>query len=314
MHEHERSLDLFGTSVRVLAGVPALQGAPPPELAALAAEAMLRRHHRMLTRFDSTSELSRLNGDPAPSRAVSDLTIRAIGAALWAAERSGGLVDPTLLGDVEHAGYVRSRRGIEPAPLLDALRAAPTRSPAGAGASARWRAVAISGREVLRPPGIRLDLGGTAKGHAADRAAALLAGQASFAIDAGGDIVLGGRSARPRLVSVAHPLESAYALEFELLAGAVATSGLGTRVWRTDEGFAHHLIDPATGRPAWTGVIQATALASSGVEAEMLAKTALLSGPERGLAVLEPAGGLLVLDDGEVVHAGQLRAAAAEAA
>ena len=59
---------------------------------------------------------------------------------------------------------------------------------------------------------------------------------------------------------------------------------------------------------------QATALASSGVEAEMLAKAALLSGPELGLAVLEPAGGVLVLDDGEVVRAGKLREVAAEAA
>ena len=79
----------------------------------------------------------------------------------------------------------------------------------------------------------------------------------------------------------------------------MATSGLGTRIWRTGSGFAHHLLDPATGRPAWTGVIQATAVGSTGVEAETLAKTALLFGPERGLRVLEPEGGALVLDDGQ---------------
>jgi thiamine biosynthesis lipoprotein len=142
----------------------------------------------------------------------------------------------------------------------------------------------------------------------------MLAGQASFAIDAGGDVVLGGRSASPRLVSVAHPLRAEHALEFELSAGAVATSGLGTRVWRTETGFAHHLIDPGTGRPAWTGVIQATALAGSGVEAEMLAKVALLSGPELGLGVLEHGGGVLVLDDGKVLRAGWLRQVAEAAA
>lgn len=312
--EQERRLDLFGTSVRVLAGAPGLPGAPAPELAVAAAEAVLRHHHRTLTRFDPASELSRLNRDPAPARVVSDLTARAVAAALWAAERSGGLVDPTLLGALEHAGYARSRSGAVPASLVEALRAAPRRSPAAGSRAASWRTVSLSGRELRRPPGVRLDLGGTAKGLAADRAAALLAGQATFAVDAGGDIVIGGRSASARLVSVAHPLGAEHALEFELVAGAVATSGLGTRVWRTETGFAHHLIDPATGRPAWTGVIQATALASSGVEAEMLAKTALLSGPELGLAVLEPAGGVLVLDDGEVVRAGKLREVAAEAA
>ena len=114
-------------------------------------------------------------------------------------------------------------------------------------------------------------------------------------------MVLGGRSASRRLVSVCPPARSrSTRWNSSWSAGAVATSGLGTRVWRTETGFAHHLIDPATGRPAWTGVIQATALASSGVEAEMLAKMALLSGPELGLAVLEHAGGVLVLDDGEV--------------
>jgi FAD:protein FMN transferase len=312
--EQERRLDLFGTSVRVFAGAPGLPGAPAPELAVAAAEAVLRHHHRTLTRFDPASELSRLNRDPAPVRVVSDLTARAVAAALWAAECSGGLVDPTLLGALEQAGYARSRRDAVPASLLEALRAAPRRRPAAGSRAEPWRRVSLSGRELHRPRGLRLDLGGTAKGLAADRAAALLAGQATFAIDAGGDIVIGGRSAMRRLVSVAHPLGAELALEFELEAGAVATSGLGTRVWRTETGFAHHLIDPATGRPAWTGVIQATALASRGVEAEMLAKTALLSGPELGLAVLEPAGGVLVLDDGEVVRAGRLREPAAEAA
>jgi FAD:protein FMN transferase len=118
----------------------------------------------------------------------------------------------------------------------------------------------------------------------------------------------------PRRVRIAHPLDDGRAVEFELAAGAVATSGLGTRIWRTEAGFAHHLLDPSTGRPAWTGVIQATAVAANGVEAETLAKTALLSGPERGLHVLEPAGGALVLDDGQIVLAGPLRDRAREAA
>ena len=61
-------------------------------------------------------------------------------------------------------------------------------------------------------------------------------------------------------------------------------------------------------------MIQATALAGSGVEAEMLAKVALLSGPELGLGVLEHGGGVLVLDDGKVLRAGWLRQVAEAAA
>lgn len=61
---------------------------------------------------------------------------------------------------------------------------------------------------------------------------------------------------------------------------AVATSGTGSRLWSTaDGGNAHHLLDPATGESAWTGLVSATALAPTAVEAETLAKAALLSGP-----------------------------------
>ena len=312
--ELERRLDLFGTSVRVLVGGPASEGAPSPDLAAAVAQAVLRSCQAELTRFDPGSELSRLNADPAPARVTSKLVAGAIAAAIGAAERSGGLVDPTLLGAMEDAGYAGSRASVEPASLRDALLAAPARHQAAPARERAWRWIAVTGREVRRPPGLRLDLGGTAKGFAADRAAAALKDQHTFAVDAGGDIVIGGTGAVPRTVTIAHPLEGGRGMQFELAAGAVATSGLGTRIWRTEAGFAHHLLDPSTGQPAWTGVIQATALAANGLEAETLAKTALLSGPESGLQLLEAAGGALVLDDGRIVLAGPLREHAREAA
>ena len=313
--EHERRFDLFGTSVRILVSGPAPAGEPSPELAGAVAEAVLSSCQAELTRFHPGSELSLLNADPAPTRVTSKLLAAAVAAARAAAERSGGLVDPTLLGAIEAVGYAESRVGVKPASLAAAIRVAPPRLPAAAapGRGPGWAAIEVAGREVRRPPGLRLDLGGTAKGFAADRAAAPLAGQQAFAVDAGGDIVIGGVAGTPRTVTVAHPLQGGRTLEFELSAGAVATSGLGTRVWRIESGFAHHLLDPSTGRPAWTGVIQATALAASGVEAETLAKTALLSGRGRGLEVLEPSGGALVLDDGEVVLAGPLRRRARDA-
>jgi FAD:protein FMN transferase len=310
--EHERAFELFGTTVRVLAGGEPAEGAPPPDLAVAAAEAVLRACQLELSRFDPDSELSRLNADPEPLRLSSRLAAGAVAAAIHAADRSGGLVDPTLIGALEAAGYAESRRDAEAAPLTRALRAAPPRRSAAPSHGALWRAVAVAGREIRRPPGVRLDLGGTAKGFAADRAAAALDGQGTFAVDAGGDIVMGGVSGTPRRVTVAHPLDERPALEFELASGAVATSGIGTRIWSTGSGYAHHLIDPSSGRPAWTGVVQATAVASTGIEAETLAKTALLLGAERGLRVLEPLGGALVLDDGRVMTAGPLRARAVE--
>jgi thiamine biosynthesis lipoprotein len=71
----------------------------------------------------------------------------------------------------------------------------------------------------------------------------------------------------------------------------------------------HHLIDPATGRPAVTSVVTATAVASEGWQAEVLAKAAFLAGPAEGLALLESFGaqGLVIDDEGAVHESAGLR-------
>jgi thiamine biosynthesis lipoprotein len=84
---------------------------------------------------------------------------------------------------------------------------------------------------------------------------------------------------------------------FELVRGAAATSGIGKRSWLDTDGRpAHHLLDPATGRPAFTGVVQVTALARTGIQAEALSKAALLSGARRARELLD-GGGVIVYDD-----------------
>jgi thiamine biosynthesis lipoprotein len=78
---------------------------------------------------------------------------------------------------------------------------------------------------------------------------------------------------------------------------AIATSSVARRAWRGGDGAPrHHLLDPSTGRPAWTGLLAATALAPTALEAETLAKVALLQGSDDALVH----GGLLVRADGEV--------------
>jgi thiamine biosynthesis lipoprotein len=232
----------------------------------------------------------------------------AIGAALYAAQISDGLVDPTLLSQLEQAGYTHSRVGRVPAVLATAIAAAPKRRSAGAHPAGAWRSIELDADAgTLRvPAGVRLDLGGSAKGMAVDIAARLLARLPAFAVDAGGDIRLGGTDPAPRVVRIEHPLTGETAYELVRTSAAIATSGLRTRVWRIAEGHAHHLIDPARGTPAWTGVIQATALAPTTLEAETFAKAALLLGPDQGRALLARHGGALVLDDGEVLLAGDL--------
>lgn len=308
MTEHERRFELFGSEVRLLVGAPVDASLPVPELTAIAVEAFLRMVERRLTRFDPASELSQLNRGPRSEALVSPLLARAVGVALAAAAASDGLVDPVVLDALERSGYRRSRAGRRAGPLAEALAWAPARAPAGPARVEAWRSVEVCSDppRVRREPGVRLDLGGSGKGLAADLAAERLAGYESFVIDAGGDVRLGGERPPVRLVEVGNPFGEIPCHRFELAAGAVATSGLRTRVWREGDGFAHHLIDPATGRPAWTGVVQATAVAATAVAAETRAKAALLAGPKRGRELLAPGGGALVLDGGEVEPVGPL--------
>jgi thiamine biosynthesis lipoprotein len=307
--EHDHRFRVFGTDVRVLV-------TGPTPLDALRVHALFRRMHRALTRFDPASELSVLNARAGSEVAVSPLLLRGVDAALWAARTSDGLVDPTLLDDLERAGYLASRDGQGSAPLADALRDAPDRRAAEPRRRACWTAIEVDrSRDTVRlPTGLRIDLGGSAKGLAADLAAEALAHHHAYAVDVGGDIRIGGARPVPRPVRIQHPLRREIAHGFTVTAGAVATSGLQTRIWRTEDGYAHHLIDPARGTPAWTGVIQATALAPTALEAETLAKTALLRGPSAGRDVLARHGGALVLDDGRLILAGGLAGAPSRAA
>jgi len=288
---NELSFASMGTTVRLLA--PA--GAPLPAVRD-GIESLAAR----LTRFTATSELSALNADPRPVVPASPLLRHAVAAAVLAARRTGGLADPTLLGALEDAGYATSRVGVAPASLRDALRAAPARRPATPGG--RWREVHAdhAAGTIARPPGLRLDLGGSAKGLAADWAARRLAPHGRFAVDCGGDVRLGGAHD----VHVRGTDETLHVID-----GAVATSGLDRRVWqRPDSSHAHHLLDPSTGEPAWTGLIAATALAPTALEAEALAKTALLSGPEGARSVLAAGGGIVVHDCGRAERIGLHRA------
>ena len=278
----------------------------------LGIHAKLRSLHRALTRFESASELSALNAAPQAEVSVSPLLALAVDAALWAARETDGLVDPTLTGEIEAAGYAESRAGLRAAPLPEALSWAPPRRPAAPSPAGRWQEVSVdrSANVVRRPPGVRIDLGGSGKGLAADLLSSGLEGYSTYALDAGGDIRIGGADGLPRAVSIASALHDDPVLELQVTSGAIATSGISTRLWRTEDGFAHHLIDPATGASAWTGVVQATALGRTALEAETLAKQALLSGHDGGRRALELQGGVLVLDDGTVEPVGEVAAGA----
>lgn len=285
----------FGSecTVRVLGDRP---GASAEEAVDEARRRLLAWHDRF-TRFDPSSELARLNADPAEEVPVSaDMALLAE-AVVSAAEQTGGLVDATLLGEIERAGY---RSDLQTSlPLADALRLAPSRRAAAPGPGEQWRELQVdrAGLRVRRPPGLAVDGGGLAKGLFADLLGRELAAHASYAVDCAGDVLLGGCESLPREVNVADPFGEGIVHRFHTTHGGVATSSIGRRSWLDGEGRpAHHLLDPSTGRPAFTGIVQVTALAPSALQAEIRSKAALLSGPEGARRWL-PDGGVVVHDD-----------------
>jgi thiamine biosynthesis lipoprotein len=303
--EHDSCFRSMGCDVRFLIGTSGRRSQPPAGEAASRERAFVEAFAARLSRFDACSEVHALNADSRSEVPASPLLRAAVAAGLWAAERTGGLVDPTLVDALERAGYVGSREGAERAPLSAALLAAPRRRAARPHPEALWRAVSVDHvyGTIRRPPGMRLDTGGTGKGLAADAVARRLDGYARFAVDCGGDIAVGGPDAldRPYPIEVRHPLSGEVAHTLPVGRGGVATSGIDARVWRrADASYAHHLIDPSTGEPAWTGLISATAVADSALEAETLAKQALLLGPAGAPGVLARRGGVVVHDSGDV--------------
>jgi thiamine biosynthesis lipoprotein len=267
-----------------------------------------------LSRFRDDSELARLNQCSGRLVQVSEILWDVIQTALQAAQRSQGLVTPTMLAQLEQAGYDRSftllQSDVHGDKSLQTVSMAWALLP-----SADWQAIAWSSHErlVSVPPGVQLDLGGIAKGWASDRAASLLGLRGPALVDAGGDIAVSGPMAdgQPWPIEVADPTNPTGQLELLLLsAGAVATSGRDYRRWWRDEAWQHHILDPRTGRPAQTDVLSATVIAPTAREAEMAAKVVLIRGSRDGMAWLDARpslAGLLVREDGGVERSARLK-------
>ncbi|HEY8581353.1 MAG TPA: FAD:protein FMN transferase, partial [Capillimicrobium sp.] len=225
----DRTFRALGTDVRLIAEGFGAQDA------VRRAHADVLAYHARLSRFEPDSELSRLNDDPRGVVPASALLRDAVRAGRDAAAMSDGLVDPCLLDALHAAGYrgsyVAPRRPVG-LPVADAPR------PARAHPDERWRALAVDDERetVARPPGLRLDLGGTGKGHAADLVAARLAHLPRWVVSCGGDLRLAGE----RAVEVAHPLRPRPAATLRLAAGAAATSSITGRAWLDDGGRPAH--------------------------------------------------------------------------
>jgi thiamine biosynthesis lipoprotein len=244
---------------------------------------------RGCSRFDPASELSTLLGCVGTPTAVTPMLFELLRFAVAVAEETGGAYDPAVGGLMEARGFNRDYRSGEPVNRV--------RPP---GEAATYRDITLDANAhtvTLRRP-LVLDLGGVAKGCAIDLARQELAGFRSFAIDAGGDLYLGGapHGGAGWSVGIRHPRRDGDLIDVVTVSNAaVCTSGDYER--RSADG-GHHLIDPLRGTTA-AAVASATVIAASAMLADALATAAFVLGPEPGLALLESHGaeGLIVSPD-----------------
>jgi thiamine biosynthesis lipoprotein len=328
----EQTRRIMGTDVSVYVAVPPSEQASA-QAAIEACMAWLREVDRRLTRFNPASELCQLNAASGKWRPVSRLLFTAVQEALTAAEMSAGLFDPTLLPQLEALGYDRDFA------LIGSADHSPV-EPAEPGASSgSWQQIQLDAKRqrILLPRGTRLDLGGIAKGWAADVALKRYFHSLEHVIiNLGGDLRLRGRRQPdeewavgirdPRLDHLPGPIPHIVVLT--LGQGGLATSGGTSRFWQQGNRWRHHLLDPRSGLPAnvWISfrgeaeeasaqlIATATALAPTAARAEVAAKAALLRGYPDALHAVERAWAgdaemdadtevalLLVLGTGKVV-------------
>jgi thiamine biosynthesis lipoprotein len=212
------------------------------------------------------------------------------------AERwSDGLVTPTILFSLEAAGYDRPFASLQAAGMDAGETRAVTVMEQVRHA---WKLNAMN-HTVTRTRGTRLDLGGVAKGWAAEQAANYLGELGAVMVDAGGDMVMTSAPAEGAWhIGMESPLGDAMEEELPVLKveqSAVATSGRDFRKWTRNGKHAHHVIDPRTNLPAITDVLTATVIAPTIFHAEAAAKVVLLLGSAEGLRWAEGRGDLAVL-------------------
>ncbi len=265
-------------------------------VAAVIAE--MHRIDRAMSPHKPDSELSRINRDAAtaPVRLSAEMA-RLLARATDFSRLSDGAFDITYAAVGHLYDY---RRRIAPAPA--ALAAA--RELVG------WRGLILdanAGTVRFARAGMRIDLGGFAKGHAVDNATALLRerGIKHAIVSAGGDSrVIGDRRGRPWTIGVRDPRrpgEMVAMLPLEDV--SISTSGDYERYFDADGVRHHHLIDPATGRSP-RGVHSVTILAEDGLTTEALSKCVFVLGVEKGLRLIEAQRGVdaIVVDAAGALH------------
>jgi thiamine biosynthesis lipoprotein len=263
----------------------------------------MRRLEALLSEWQATSEVGRVNAGAGSWVAVGPDTLHVIERSLWAGKVSQGAFDITF--QVMHGLWNFGTAADEP-----------PRVPAAAEIDERralidYRKVELdaAASKVKIPAGRSIGLGGIAKGYIVDRAARVLReqGLTRFLVQAGGDLYGAGRKpdGSPWVSGVRDPRGSddAFFAQIELEDHAFSTAGDYARSYVVGGKRYHHIIDPHTGYPA-TRSRSVTIWAPDALTADAVDDAVFILGPERGLALVESLAGVgaVIVDANNKVH------------
>lgn len=273
-----------------------------------ACEDRLAELEQLFSAHISTSDVCRVNNaagvHPVP---VSSEVMTVLLTAREYAEKSSGAFDPTIGPLVALWGIGTPDEHVPSDTEIAAARAL-----------VNWKHLVLdeeAGTAFLEKAGMALDLGGIAKGFAADELVGLLknAGVTSALVDLGGNVyVLGGRPAESGSavtgeawrVGIKNPFkpEEGAGLRVDAADMSVVTSGNYERFFEADGVRYHHILDPKTGWPAENGFVSCTIIDSSSLIADVLSTTVFVLGREKGIDFLEKDGkkGVCISSDGTV--------------
>ena len=267
--------------------------------------AEMERIEKLMSRWIPESEVSRINGRAGGKPVkVSPEVLKVIQRAGEISKASGGYFDISIGALLDLWGFEGS--GSRVPSKVEVEKAL---------GSVGYGAVVVDeeAATVELTKGMRIDLGGIAKGYAVDRAYELLTsrGYGNVIVNAGGDMRVGGRKPNgPWVIGIQDPRDRSRILAtFDAEGSSVATSGDYERYFEIDGIRYHHLLNPFTGFPA-RGCRSVTILAKEALSADALATAVFVMGPRKGLQLieaLEGIEGLIVSADGDIIQSEGLK-------
>ena len=239
------------------------------------AEELVTGLESRLSTTDAGSEISALNS--TGSAELSGDTAELLARALEFCGSCDGCLDISVYPVVRAWGFTTGEYRVPSDDEIDALLE-----------KVDWTAVKLNDRQASVPEGAQIDLGSIAKGYTGDRIVELLRsdGVTSAILDLGGNVqVLGAKpDGSDWHIAIQDPEGNGIAGVLSAVNKAVITSGGYERYFIGDDGELYwHIMEPATGRPAKSGLISTTIIGESGARCDALSTALFVMGEERAI-------------------------------